>query len=101
MIHHLRIKIESRKAVGEILDIGVWKIGSSELLKNIKVPVGKRTITRHSHNHPQKKPGAANEAKCNEIPAPGLLPYPPGETENDDAGMKNNKEDIEDMPDHF
>lgn len=58
------------------------------------MPVGQGAVSQ-SIKDPQDKPGCGSQQEADKIQTPCSLPDPSEEVEQDEAGMKDRKEDVE------
>ena len=83
----------SGQASKEKTQVGVGKISVSKFPEDVKVPVGQGTVSQ-SIKDSQDKPGSGGQQEADEIQTPGKLPDPSEQVEDDEAGMKDCKEEV-------
>ena len=81
------------KARKEKTQVGVRKISVSKFPEDVKVPVGQGTVSQ-SIKDSQDKPGSGGQQEADEIQTPGKLPDPTEQVKEDEAGMKDCKEEV-------
>ena len=85
--------MKSGKARKEETQVGVRKVRVSKFPENAKVPVGQGTVSQ-SIKDTQDKPGCGSQQEADKIQTPGKLPDPSEQVKEDEAGMKDCKEDV-------
>ena len=86
--------MKSGQARKEKTQVGVRKICVSKFPENVKVPVGQGTVSQ-SIKDSQDKPGCGSQQEADKIKTPGKLPDPSEQVEEDEAGMKDCKEEVQ------
>lgn len=82
------------------MDIRIEGSGIAQLIPDLPVPVGQKTIAK-SVKKAQAKPRKSGQSQCDQIPLPQRLDHPPKKVEQDQANMKDKKEGIGNLIEDF